>query len=382
MSKTTTALETPLRDVFARLASFEPSPAPVLSLYLDLRADQQGQRAYDAFLRKALDERGRALTGEALRSFTADAARIRDYVESVPSSANGVAVFACDAGGLFETVQLDAPIEGHSLFIASVPHLYPLARVIDQYPRYAALLVDTNSARMFVFSLGAVETEQQVSNTKTRRTSMGGWSQARYQRHIENFHLRHMKEVVDVLDRVVRDESINQIVLSCDEVTKPLLTEQLPKHLAAKVIDLVRLDMNAPQKQVLLETLDALREKDAETDAARVDALLSAWGAGGLGVVGPDDTLQALELRQVEELLITARPDALDAAGELPAGSAPGPVDVTTGVPGAEQDSDRLKLANDLVARARQNDARIRFIEDPALLEDVGGVGAILRFRI
>ena len=64
-------------------------------------------------------------------------------------SANGVAIFACSARGLFETLQLDVPFEDHWLFVGSVPHLYPLARVNDQYPRYAALVVDTNSARLF-----------------------------------------------------------------------------------------------------------------------------------------------------------------------------------------------------------------------------------------
>ena len=34
------------------------------------------------------------------------------------------------------------------------------------------------------------------------------------------------------------------------------------------------------------------------------------------------------------------------------------------------------------VAKAQQTSARIRFIEDPQLLKDVGGVGALLRFKI
>ena len=37
---------------------------------------------------------------------------------------------------------------------------------------------------------------------------------------------------------------------------------------------------------------------------------------------------------------------------------------------------------NELVALARQTDAEVRFIEDPALLRDVGGVGALLRFSL
>jgi hypothetical protein len=34
------------------------------------------------------------------------------------------------------------------------------------------------------------------------------------------------------------------------------------------------------------------------------------------------------------------------------------------------------------VTKAQQTSARVRFIENPDLLADVGGVGALLRFRI
>jgi hypothetical protein len=84
---------------------------------------------------------------------------------------------------------------------------------------------------------------------------------------------------------------------------------------------------------------------------------------------------------QVEELLITATPDRLRPAESLPAQVAPGPVEVDTSAP-ATADGDRLKLADELVTKAQQTSARVRFIEDADLLADVGGVGALLRFRI
>ena len=43
MSKSTSALATPLREQLERLAAFEPSEIPVISLYLDVRADQHGR---------------------------------------------------------------------------------------------------------------------------------------------------------------------------------------------------------------------------------------------------------------------------------------------------------------------------------------------------
>jgi peptide chain release factor subunit 1 len=358
MQKTTTALETPLREQLDRLAAFEAVDAPVLSLYLDMGADEQGQRRYDPFLRRSWLERGGALKGEARKSFDRDTERINEYLGNVPKPVNGLAVFACAAADdFFEAVQLEAPLDQNWLFIGSVPHLYPLARLNDQYPRYAAMLLDTNSARLFVFHLGRASVTEQVNNVKTRRHSMGGSSQARYQRHIENFHLHHMKEVVDVLDRVVRDEVINQIVVACDEVARPLLMEQLPKHLAEKVVDVVKLDINTPEQRVLSETMDALREKDAETDAEKVEAMLGGWRGNGLGVAGREATLKALEMGQVEELLITSQ--------------------------NLDQLNDKdVAQVNELVTKAQQSAARIRFIEDPALLEDVGGAGALLRFKI
>src|SRR2546425_1744444 len=383
MPKTTTSLETPLRNQLDRLAAFEPTDLPVISLYLDMRRDQQGREHHDSFLRKAFGERVQTFRGAARQSFEQDVERIKSYLaEDVRRSAHGLAIFACSGAKLFETIQLEVPTDAHWLFIGSTPHLYPLARLNDQYPRYAALVVDTNSARLFVFSLGTTEAGRQVQNVKTRKAAMGGWSQARYQRHTENFHLHHMKDVVEVLDRVVREESINQVVVSCEEVARPLLFQALPKHLAEKVVDVVKMDVHAPDHQVLKETLDALRGKDLETDAQRVESLIGAWRAGGLAVVGPEDTMNALVMGQVEELLITTTPSTLRRARSLPPGRAPGPADVESSAPNANLDPDRLKLADQLVTKAQQTSARIRFIEDPELLKDVGGVGALLRFKI
>ena len=383
MAKSTSALDTPLREQLDRLAAFDATDAPVLSLYLDMRPNEHGRDEYDSFLRKTFAERARTLSGAQRASFERDVERIREHLAgNVQSSANGLAVFACAAANLFETVQLAAPIEHHWLFVGPVPHLYPLARVNDQFPRYAALLVDTNSARLFVFSLGAPEREQQVNNVKTRKSQAGGWSQARYQRHLSNYHRQHMKEVVDTLDRVVREDAIDQIVLAADAVTRPLLMEQMPQHLADKITDVVRLDINTPEHEVLAQTLEALRGKDAETDAEHVTAMLDAWRAGALAVVGPEATLKALSMGQVEELLITATPERLRRASSMPADAAPGPVEVDTSAPDNNTDADRMKLADELVTRAQQQSARIRFIEDPDLLSEVGGVGAMLRFRI
>jgi peptide subunit release factor 1 (eRF1) len=354
-TKSTTALETPLREQLDRLAAIEPSERSIISLYLDTRPDQSGQRMHaDTFLRNSFDEQLRSLTGDARSGLERVAERISQYIaDQAPKSAKGLAIFASTTDDLFEAIPLDVPIERPSMHVDTVPHLYPLAQVNDQYPRYAALLMDTNSADLYVFALGRTKRRESIQGEKTRRTSMGGWSQARYQRRAQNFHKQHIKEVVDRLDKMVSEERLNHIVIACDEVARPFLMEQLPKHLSEKVIDIVNVDVKSlPEHELLAETMAALRQADAKTDAEQVQRMLDAWRAGGLGVGGVEATMRALEMRQVEELLIAAKPDRVD-----------GPVD-------------------ELVAKAQQNSARIRFIEDENLLADVGGVGALLRFKI
>ena len=108
-------------------------------------------------------------------------------------------------------------MEQHRLFVLIQPHLYPLARLHDQYCRYAAVLIDNQHAHLFVFGLGRLLAKEELTGTKTNRTATGGWSQARYQRHVDNFHLQHYKEVVEALDRLAKDEELDKIVLAGDE---------------------------------------------------------------------------------------------------------------------------------------------------------------------
>jgi peptide chain release factor subunit 1 len=211
--------------------------------------------------------------------------------------------------------------------------------------------------------------EQNVQSGKLSRTAAGGWSQARYQRHVENLYLHHAKEVLQALDKIVRDEEIEMIVLAGDEVVIALLKQQMPNHLSEKVVDVLKLDMSTPENQVLQATLAAMRQQDAKDDQEKVQRLLDEYRAGGLGVVGAENTLNALELGQVDELVLTA------SGNNVQPRTARQEQALSTEGSGST-------LADKLVTQALQTAARITFIEDPALLADVGGVGALLRYRI
>jgi peptide subunit release factor 1 (eRF1) len=137
-----------------------------------------------------------------------------------------------------------------------------------------------------------------------------------------------------------------------NDVSLPLIEDRLTPFLRERLVDAFRLETKAPEHEVLEKTLGALWRKDAESDREKVDAVIGAYRGGGLAVVGPEATRRALENGQVDELVVSAalvRPEG-------------------TG-------------ADDLVAKARQTDAAVTFIEDAALLDPLGGVVATLRYR-
>jgi peptide subunit release factor 1 (eRF1) len=383
-----------LNDQLDRLAAFEPSPYPVVSLYLNTQPDGHGRDNFQAFVRKELKARAQTYPPRSAERemLDRDLERITTYLESsVEPSANGVAIFACDAADLFAAVQLEVPVGDHWLFVGDQPHLYPLARIASQYPRYAVVLADTHRTRILVIADGGVAGDTAIEGVKTRRTAQGGWSQARFQRHVENYHLQHIKEVVAALEKIVTQEGIDRVIVSGDPVAIPLLREQLPKAIAEKVVDELSIPADAPEADVLDATRGSMAEADAKTDREKVEAAIGAYRAGGLGVVGPDATLLALTNGQVDELLITASLASLDGlrgtrAAEMAiandAGIAEPAVEPSAAGEPAAAEMGTVRLADELVTKARQTAARISFIEDPALLEHSGGVAATLRYRI
>src|SRR5438067_12343802 len=386
MSSPNTAAERKLQtsrpeELLNRLLEFDSSELPVISLYLNGRANEHGKHDFGPFIRKQLSNRSRTYRAHSPQrnSFDEDFVRIERSLENeFRPSTRGLAIFACaGAQDFFEAGQFEVPFERHQLFVYERPHLYPLARLIDQYRRYAVVLADTNRAKIMVFAAGQDLNRKEVENVKTKRTQVGGWSQSRYQRHMENYHLHHAKEVMDLLERTVRDEAINSVILAGDEATViPILREQMSKELSEKVIDVLSLGIDTPEHELFEQSLAAFHRHDTLTDMEKVERLMNEYRADDLGVAGVAETLAALSNGQVEEMLITK------SAGDLKYDEAE-----VTNVLKTYGDKpaklDHRTIADELIRRATElSSAQVTFIEDSSLLEPVGGVGAFIRYRV
>ncbi len=386
-----------LNKLMEKLTAFEPNGFPVLSVYLNAEANESGRDKFQTWLRDELSEHGKDFETESAeaQSFEKDVEHITNFVENeVEESARGIAVFACfGADGFFETVQIEVPFPNNRLLIFDRPHVFPLARAIDQNPAYLALWADTNKANIYIFGGDTIDAEadtqnqiEEIQNTETQQTKVGEWSQARYQRHIENFHLKHAKEVVDEVDVLMRKRKIEHLILCGDETgIIPILRDQLPKALEESIIGVLNLSQYDSLEKIHNETLELMREYDEKKDEERIQRVFdTAKAAAGLGTIGVKDTLAALSNGQVEELVISASFDAIKyrrkEVEEVLEAYAPG--DDNSAGDELPEASEPRQIADELIIRALNSAAKIYFIEDSEKIRELGGVGAVLRYNI
>ncbi|HEV2835701.1 MAG TPA: hypothetical protein VGW58_10310, partial [Pyrinomonadaceae bacterium] len=146
-----------------------------------------------------------------------------------------------------------------------------------------------------------------------------------------------------------------------------------------KIIDAVSLGIDTPEHELLEETLKTFKRHDTLTDMEKVDRLLNEYRADDLGVAGVPETLAALSNGQVEEMLITATADQL----QFDAEEVKKVLEVYETDGQLPPELDHRTVADELVRRANLlSSARVTFIEDDTRLQQLGGVGALLRYRI
>lgn len=371
-------------NFLAQLLSFEPQGSPFISIFLDTAPNGTGKKDFDIFLNKQLKEHEFPfeVNSPEWESYQEDVRRINEFVEGLEPSTRGAAIFASSgAGGLFKTFEFGVPFEENQFIVSDRPRLYPLVRLVAQHPAFAVVSADTNAANIFIFKRGQILQTEEIQNTKTNRTEVGGWSQMRYQRHVDNFHQQHAKEVVEELGKLVRGSRIERIVLVGDEaVIIPILRGELTQELNEKVVGVLALNIDTPEHELLEAADKMIQEFDAAEDKERIERLLEQNYDGGIAVSGVENTIAALLNGQVQELYLTASADEINYSMNQVENV------VSDYEPVIESDlpdlSDREALLDQLIKLAADSADNIRFIEDPHLLKSLGGVGALLRYQV
>ena len=349
-----------LKDLMRRLADATCTEAPILSVYVDTRPEANPERPGERNALTVLRDRLNAIEDsldphtDARSSFDADRERIDAYLaEEDLTAVEGVAIFACDRIGLWEAVRTKVEFETQ---VAAGPtaELFQLARMLDESVSAVVAVLDTSTCRLFVTRRGALQERKGRDEPagEHKRHSAGGWSQARYQRHIDTQDKRFAKEAALAIERLVQREKARHVILAGEERVLSVLNGELSAAIRPLIDHVTQIEMRSSTDEVheaVAPILAALEEAEGEDVA---DRALAGARAGDLGVTGVDATMAALEAGQVDQLVI----------------------DETAGV-----DDD---LRAELVRQASLTDATVEIVREHAALAEHEGVGATLRFRL
>lgn len=368
------------------LAAFRAGKGCTISLYVDLDPSDvptpaDVQTKINSVLQTAerqLDERKAQLTRDQREALKQDIQRIADWFDDGfdRQGARGIAVFADGLDNFWATLSLPEAA-GDEARIGNDLYLAPLARLGD---RDSALVAFVGRERGQVWRLrdGSLTEVSDQSTELQGQHSQGGWSQARYERGIENAVGQHLRDVAEALDRYVRKLRDTRVVLIGSEDIRSEFEALLPNEVQSCVAGWASAEAHADGPQVL----EAARPVLDEWWAGREDDLLARWqeeaGKNGRAASGWESTLEAASDGRVDLLLVQ---DGVDqpayqcpqcGRAQMTDGSCP--LDGTT----MEAKEGGLDLA---LHQTLAHGGTVHVIRGERRdLEPVGGVAALLRF--
>ena len=367
------------------LAGFRAEKGCAISLYVNLDPSEvptppSVQTKVNSLLAAAerqLEERKSQLAREQRERLKQDLRRIADWFDDGfdRQGVRAIAVFAAGLDNFWATVAVPEPVTDDAR-IGGDLYLTPLARLAG---RDTALVAFVGRERGQVWRLGdgqLVEIANQSTEVQGQH-SQGGWSQARYERSVENEVGQHLRDVSATLDQCVRKLRRAPVVLIGSEDIRSEFEALLSNEVQAAVAGWASAEAHADGAQVL----GAARPVLEAWRAGREEALLARWreeaSKNGRAASGWESTLEAASDGRVDLLLVQDGSDRpafqCPQCGRAQMQNGSCPLDGTA----MEAREGGLDVA---LHQTLAHGGTVHVVRDRRDLDPVGGVAALLRF--
>ncbi|MDQ3549724.1 MAG: hypothetical protein M3439_13000, partial [Chloroflexota bacterium] len=410
--ETDSSYDLDLQGTLERLAAAPPSTdAPYLTVSLDWRPE--GSQPHTRYARQVFAEQMDAIISDyephtlAHDSLTADIERITGWLDGqVDPSAHGVFIVACLNTGVFEALSLNIPVETR-VVTGPTPALTMLGRLAEDYAGFAVIHADQQNGFIGFFSQAAREHGVTLTGSEyPRKHQQGGFSQRRFQNRAGEKVDAFTRAIAEETRKALEDHPVEMIVLAGDESITSALNEALHQSIKERVIGSVPVEIRANTDELLEAVLPIVAEAERQQELDAVGRVNDGQGPGGHAAAGAEDVLTALQSGQVMTLVMN---DDFHGSGwadfTLPV--------YGTGAPpkkhpaGGEVDQIvEVALEDEIVRLAVQTGADIEIVhssvpvdtapdapirnagddfprsEAAQILDQFGGVGAILRFTL
>jgi peptide chain release factor subunit 1 len=368
------------------LAGFRAEQGCAVSLYVALDPSDAPTAAdveskVNSLLGQAeriLDERKQALGRNEREALKRDLERIKGWFDDGfdRQGAQGVAVFAASLDNFWSTVTTADPV-ADEVRIAAALYLAPLARLVGRTD--ATLVARVGRELGTVYRLSGTQLVEIADETESvpGQHDQGGWSQGRYERHIDEIVERHWRRVADTLDRCVRKLSDARVVLVGAEDMRSEFEDLLSNEVKGCLAGWATAEAHADGPALLAAVKPVLDE----WWAGREETLLDRWreeaGRNGRAAAGWEQTLEAASDGRVELLLVQDGTDQpafqCPQCGRAQSSNGSCPLDGTT----MESRDGGLDLA---LHQTLAHGGTVHVLRDRQDLAPVGGVAALLRF--
>jgi len=366
------------------LAGHRSDGGCAISFYLDLdpavspTAAQIDSRVNSLLsdVEKRIEARRDQLSHDEREGLKRDLNRIKVFFDSEFSreGAHGQALFA--AGDFWSALSLAHPVPD-LVEIGRAFHLGPLAPLVGRDDGALVAFVGRERGQVFRLRAGRLEEVVDLTEEQPGRHDQGGWSQARYQRHIEKLVGEHLRDVASELDRVARRLQTPKVIVVGAEEARSEFVEALPHDVKTAVVATAEAEAHASAADLLQLVQPLIDDAQAADETEALERWREGAGKNARAASGWQETLDAASDARVELLLYEEGSDR--SAHECPqcgraaldAGSCP-----LDGTPLEPRDS-AFDLA---VHQTLQHGGALLAIRHHADLAPVGGVGALLRY--
>jgi peptide chain release factor subunit 1 len=372
-------------DVLRELASFRSTSGCAISVYLGLDpSTAPTARDADTRFHALLAEAGKAtapnrggLTHDQKVELERDFERMRRWFDEEFSreGTRGLALFAAGGDGFWRPLQLGEPVKD-SATINRAFQLAPLAPLLGRGDGVLVAVVGRERGDVYRLRRGELVPEADHTEDAPRRHDQGGWSQARFQRHIDTLAAEHMSTVAEELDRRVRNGGVDAVVIVCAEEKRSQFAELLSQETKAILAGWATAEAHAGPPELAEAVRPALDGWQARREQEALERWQEEAGKEGRAASGWAATLEAASDARVEVLLFndgaTRAAYGCPACGRASTDAGACPLDGTELEP-----ADGLDLAVHQTLTHGGTLLAVRHHDD---LGPVEGISALLRF--
>lgn len=378
--------ETVSWDGLRELAEFRAEKGCAISFYVNLDpsiAPTAGDA--DTRVSSLLDQAGRSavtthphLTHEQRLGLKSDLERIGSYFENDFSrdGMRGLALFIAGLDNVWRALPLVDPVQDKAR-VGQEFYLAPLVPLVGRGEGAIVAVVGRERGQLFRLRAGRLEEIVDRTEDTPGRHDQGGWSQARYARHIEKLVHEHLRGVAAELDRQVRRLRKPRVVVVSSEETRAEFDALLSSEVQNALVGQTSAEAHASPAELLELARPFLEEARAKEESAALERWREEAGRGGRAASGWAETLEAASDARVEILLYQqgAEHEAWQcpACGRLALDGKSCPLDGTA----MEQRDDGLDLS---VHQTLAHGGTVWAVTAHQDLEPVEGIGALLRY--